>query len=201
MAQKYNPPLPRFQSFRKYEVPLAVGPPYDVKGLTTRGMEVLRFKREVGCFARKVPPVIDTFTVIHMLQVPSVIRTASITNKNLQFLPYFFLIFLWICLMNQCINRYGSRCLSPGRFVPNRETDNTWTVGAILSLALHVAATTGIQKSCQLNQIILIHQNISALVCCNQRAVTKCTCSGRLTGLLHFCYKSTYSWSFIAGTF
>jgi len=88
--------------------------------------------------------------------------------------------------MNQCINRYGSRCLSPGRFVPNRETDNTLTVGAILSLAQHVTATTGIHKSCQLNQTVLIHRNISALVCYNQRAVTKCTCSWRLTGLLHF---------------
>jgi hypothetical protein len=88
--------------------------------------------------------------------------------------------------MNPCINRYGSCCLSPGRFVPNRETDNTWTVGAILSLAEHVTATNGMHKSCQLNQIVLIHRNISALVCCNQRAVTKRTCSGRLTGLLQF---------------
>ena len=44
--------------------------------------------------------------------------------------------------MNQCINRYGNHCLSPGRFVPNRETDNTWIVVAILSLALQPLAYT-----------------------------------------------------------
>lgn len=83
--------------------------------------------------------------------------------------------------MNQCINRYGSHCLSPGRFVPNRKTDITWIVGAILSLAPRVTAATGIHKSCQLNQFVLICRNVSAPVCCHYMHFF-----GLLTGLLHF---------------
>jgi hypothetical protein len=61
---------------------------------------------------------------------------------------------------------------------------NTWTAGAILSLAQHVSNHW--HTSCQLNQTVFIRRNISTLVCYNQRAVTKCTCSWRLTGSLHF---------------
>jgi thiamine transporter ThiT len=66
-------------------------------------------------------------------------------------------------------------------FVPNRETDNTWIADVTLSLAPQPLAYTR-----AVNKIVLTHQNISALVCDNQRAVTKSMCSGRLTGLLQF---------------
>ena len=67
--------MPGFQSFRKYEVPLVVGRACALKGLAARGMEMLLFES-------KVLSVINTSTVLHIVKVPSVLRTASITIRT-----------------------------------------------------------------------------------------------------------------------